>query len=232
MPAAIRRMTKIGAELEEDDGIARFNWLYLQVTTEVQRRLDEQTYFRDNRFLATLDVAFANRYLDALRTWTRKRKAGEPDTTPAPWRVLFERRDRPGIAGIQFAAAGVNAHINFDLPLALVATWDDPGVGRPKEDSIQRYDYDKVTDIFGELYDDFRRQLLPPMLDRFDDGAVEAALNRASHVAVDKARDLAWRNGRGIDGVRRRPSWIRGTLVDTLESLTSQAGHLLLEPVA
>ena len=50
MPAAIRRMTKIGAELDEDDGIARFNWLYLQVTTEVQRRLDEKTYFRDNCF--------------------------------------------------------------------------------------------------------------------------------------------------------------------------------------
>ena len=41
---------------------------------------------------------------------------------PTAWQPLFERRADPGIEPIQFALAGMNAHINHDLPLAVVAT--------------------------------------------------------------------------------------------------------------
>src|SRR5215468_7752824 len=43
--------------------------------------------------------------------------ASELATVPLAWRPLTERRDAPGIEPIQFALAGMNAHINHDLPL-------------------------------------------------------------------------------------------------------------------
>jgi Family of unknown function (DUF5995) len=38
------------------------------------------------------------------------------------WEAMFSRRDQTDIAWIQFALAGMNAHINHDLPLAIVVT--------------------------------------------------------------------------------------------------------------
>jgi hypothetical protein len=36
------------------------------------------------------------------------------------WRPLVERRALPGIEPVQFALAGMNAHTNHDLPVAMV----------------------------------------------------------------------------------------------------------------
>lgn len=41
---------------------------------------------------------------------------------PLVWRPLVERRTTPGIEPVQFALAGMNAHISHDLPIAVVAT--------------------------------------------------------------------------------------------------------------
>ena len=46
----------------------------------------------------------------------------DPSKTPRAWLPLFERRARRDIAPLQFAVAGMNAHINRDLPVALVDT--------------------------------------------------------------------------------------------------------------
>ena len=150
--------------------------------------------------------------------------------TPAPWRVLFERRTGQ-IAGVQFAAAGINAHINFDLPFALVATWEAPesaGQGRTASSgtTTTRSRTSSVSSTTTSVASSSFHA--GPVRRGCGGGCAQPGQPRA----VDKARDLAWWNGRGINGVRRRPSWIKETLVDTLESLTSQAGHLLLDPVA
>ena len=41
---------------------------------------------------------------------------------PASWRVLFAQRSNTALGRIQFALAGVNAHINRDLALAIAKT--------------------------------------------------------------------------------------------------------------
>jgi hypothetical protein len=72
--------------------------------------------FSDPAWLSELDVLFAGLYFDAL--------AGELSggSCPECWKAMFSVRDQVKIARIQFALAGMNAHINHDLPMAIVST--------------------------------------------------------------------------------------------------------------
>ena len=80
-------------------------------------------YFTNPRFVARLDIRFASLYLEAL-----------PAPVPtAAWAPVFELRHAPDRLPIQYALAGMNAHINHDLPLAVVAAWGPPdGSGEPR----------------------------------------------------------------------------------------------------
>jgi hypothetical protein len=64
----------------------------------------------------TADVTWATLYLAVAGT------AGNPAAVRLASRPLAERRATAGIEPVQFALAGMNAHINHDLPLALVST--------------------------------------------------------------------------------------------------------------
>ncbi|MGB6570836.1 MAG: DUF5995 family protein, partial [Trebonia sp.] len=112
---AIARMEAIDAALPAADGVACFNRMYLAVIQEVNSRISAG-FFADPVFMAQLDVTFANLYFTAAGA------LGDLAAVPLAWLPLAERRDMAGIEPIQFALAGMNAHINHDLPLALVRT--------------------------------------------------------------------------------------------------------------
>src|SRR6516225_10869074 len=112
---AVARMEAIGAALPASDGLACFNRMYLEVTKAVSADLS-QGFFADPAFMAKLDVTFANLYFAAAQA------AGTPAAVPAACRPLAELRGQADVEPIQFALAGMNAHINHDLPVALVAT--------------------------------------------------------------------------------------------------------------
>jgi hypothetical protein len=118
---------------------ASFNGLYLRITNKVAQYVDDGL-FRDPRFLIQLDVEFAKRYLYAVRAM-----ATGDAVVPRCWHIVF-------IAGwpassLAFAAAGVNAHVNFDLAFALLATLESQAAF-PDEPSPQYHDYDLVNQIF------------------------------------------------------------------------------------
>ena len=98
---AITRMEAIGAALPAGDGLACFNRMYLDVTSQVNSRL-RQGFYADPAFMTQLDVTFANLYFAAADT------AGTPAAVPLAWRPLVERRAVAGIEPVQFALAGMN----------------------------------------------------------------------------------------------------------------------------
>ena len=106
----IARMEEIDATLPRKDGVAYFNRLYLQVTKAVDASAAGTT-FEDPAFLDRLDVVFAGLYFDAEATITTGAQA------PLSWRPLIEMRADQR-EPIQFALAGMSAHINHDLAVA------------------------------------------------------------------------------------------------------------------
>jgi Family of unknown function (DUF5995) len=109
------RMERQLAELEQSDDPARFFLgTYLRTTRAIADALDDGT-FEDPAWVAELDVAFAQLYLDALAAHRR-----DPVSPPATWRRAFAAD--PSLPPEAHVLLGVHAHINVDLPQALVAT--------------------------------------------------------------------------------------------------------------
>jgi hypothetical protein len=105
-------------ERGEADGIACFSRLYHQITCDVLAAYDAGQLFHCGDFVYQLDLAFAQRYLNALRD-----HLDGGSEAPSCWALLFDRRQEEGIEEWQFAVVGVNAHVNFDLAFALLDVW-------------------------------------------------------------------------------------------------------------
>ncbi|MEU4692350.1 DUF5995 family protein [Actinoplanes sp. NPDC023714] len=129
--------------------VAAFNSLYLTITQRVERHLQGKDVV-DKNWLEVLDVEFARLYFRALSTW------GVPDVdTPDAWEVLFRRAQDQRMSTLEAAVLGVNAHINRDLSLALIATWKRLGY---TGDGPQHPDYLLVNKIFYEEIPPLRRR--------------------------------------------------------------------------
>ncbi|MFN7929906.1 MAG: DUF5995 family protein [Blastocatellia bacterium] len=175
----INVMRQIDAALANNDGLKWFNLLYLRVTESV---LDVLPQWEDAAWLARLDVVFAKLYFDALR---------QPDKSRA-WRPLLQSRLKSHIAPIQFALAGMNAHINHDLPLAVVQTCAERGV-TPALDSAQHRDFERVNPLLQTVEGQVKSFLATGIV-----GVIDESLGRVDDVIaiwnVMKARETAWAN--------------------------------------
>jgi len=148
------RLRAIQASGPATDGVCCFARLYADVTDGVAARLAGQT-FADPHFLARLDVHFADLFFTAA--------AAAPAAMPHAWAPLFQARGRKGVEPLQFALAGMNAHINRDLPVALVSTWTELGRS-PK----QHADYVLVNGVLGAVEEQVKARFVAGRLSWID----------------------------------------------------------------
>jgi hypothetical protein len=230
LAAAPRSVAEVIGAMQAIDGICRdcdglkwFNRLYLQVTEAVRQRIAAGG-FNDTGWLGTLDVEFGKLYFVALTTHL----AG--GTAPDCWRALFSRRDNGCITRIQFALAGVNAHINHDLPLALVAVCAATGKA-PEHCGPQYNDYTSVNSTLDNLIETAKHELMtgplgnpvPPV------AWLEDAIAAWSIVA---ARESAWTNAEVLWSIRGGGQALTPErYAGMLDGLTALAGKTLLAPV-
>lgn len=215
---AIARMRAIAEALPPTDGIACFNRMYLTVTEAVRTQVTSG-FFVDPVFMADLDVNFVNRYLAAISTYR-----ATPDTAPRSWRVLFDNRADPGLAPIQFALAGMNAHINFDLAAALARTCAD-GTTAPDQ-GAHHADFDKLNRTLDMLDQRVRESFEKGVL--LDLDRQFAGLdNIVDGFSITAAREAAWVNGEVLWRLRHEQPFARSFLT-TLDRTTAFAGRALL----
>src|SRR5262249_53409550 len=92
-------------------------------------------------WLTRLDMVFAGFYFNALLAWL-----DGSTNVPESWNALFAARFQPGIERIQFALAGMNAHINHDLSQALLQTDAELNL-TPGKTSPEHTDYERVNGL-------------------------------------------------------------------------------------
>ena len=218
--AAIARMEAIGAALPAADGLACFNRMYLDVTNQVNSQLG-QGFFADPAFMAQLDVTFANLYFAAADT------ADAPSAVPLAWRPLVARRAVAGIEPVQFALAGMNAHINHDLPLAMVSTCT--ALATAPEADPHFADYQKVDQLL-DAAEQSIRQSFESAAELAADRHLAAVANLIATWTINGARDMAWNNCLLLWAVRDDPI-ARGLFLGTLAASTALASQMLLVAV-
>ena len=209
-------MEAIGAALEAADGLACFNRMYLDVTRQVNSELG-QGFFADPAFMTQLDVAFANLYF----------AADTPASVPLAWRPLAEQRATAGIEPVQFALAGMNAHINHDLPIAVVSTCT--ALATAPEAGPHFADYQKVDQLL-DAAEQSIRQSFESAPELAVDRHLSAVANLVASWSINNARDLAWNNCLLLWAVRDDPL-ARGLLLDSLAAATALASRMLLVAV-
>ena len=215
-------MQAIDDALPDSDGVKWFNRLYLRVTVSVGAAV-AAARFNDPAFLAMLDVVFANLYFSALAA----AGSGGVGAAPSAWRPLLQARHTPGIARIQFALAGMNAHINRDLPDGIVQSFLALG-GDPITDQRREQDFESVNDILERVEEEVKTEFstgIVGVIDRVGGAADDAV----AMWKVRAARSAAWTNGQVLWGLRNQ-SRLRDRFFTRLDGLVGMAGRGLLLP--
>jgi hypothetical protein len=193
--AVVTKLVTLQAILDElppspaNNRVSAFNELYLKITRRVEHAI--RTGVNQPEFLELLDIEFAKRYFDALDLWNN-----DNEDTPDVWEVLFKRASDTRMSRLTAAMLGVNAHINHDLALALIGTWNETGAPPPDDDTIHA-DYLLVNEIFFEEIPPLRRGFSTKWqleLDEFvgplDDWSQRVLVTVTRARAWDQARDL------------------------------------------
>jgi hypothetical protein len=213
-------MNAIANELPASDGVACFNHLYLEETVAVDTAA-RTAGFEDPAFISAVDVVFAGRFFAAVDA----DRAGQP--VPRSWAPLFASRGDPRIAPIQFALAGMNAHINHDLPLTLVSTFESRST-EPARDSPQYRDYLKINDTIGATEVRVKQEFLTGLV-----GVADEVLGHIDDViamwSITEARNAAWTNAEALWALRDHPD-LTAAFEDALDGTVGFASRGLLVP--
>ncbi|MGV9941912.1 DUF5995 family protein [Streptomyces sp. NPDC003401] len=212
----LSRMRALDAALPPQDGIAVFNRFRLAATEEADRHVGTG---RSGalRTAVTPDLRFAERYLAAVDA------AAAGHRPPACWRPLFQLRRHPGVRPLQFALAGVNAHVGHDLALAVVDACQALGC----EPAALEDEFDRAGDLLTALEERVREDLVPgPDLFRIADPLTHLL----GSWSLERALDAAWSAARALWALRRLPD-VAGEFTDRLDAAVGFAGRMLLTPL-
>jgi hypothetical protein len=218
--AVVTRMRQRLDDLPEPLARRRyFLGTYLRTTEAVGEAID-RARFEDPEWVEEWDVSFAEFYLRAHDADL------DGDRVPRPWRLAFDASaELPPLAHVLL---GINAHVNYDLPQALLAViTDDDFIDRFLMDRRRR-DHERIDGVLAgrvgaeddELAASGPRSLLDQVL---------TPLNRlASQRFLREARQKVWHNTVELQKARLQGGY--ETRLGELEVLSAAKVADLLRP--
>jgi hypothetical protein len=142
--------------------------------------------FEDPAWVRAWDVAFAELYIDAHDADLAAQRV------PRPWRLAF---DAPAeLPPLRHVLLGINAHVNYDLPQALLAVISDTDFADPRLIAARRRDHERIDAVLAQRVGAEDRELAAhggkALLDR-----VLTPLNRlGSKRFLRESRTKVWHN--------------------------------------
>ncbi len=195
MDALLQPMRATGDERQH------FLATYMRTTLAVKHEI-ERGGFVDAAWTERWDIAFADLYLDALDEWNAERPV------PGPWRVAFEAANAtPRVPPIRHLLLGMNAHINYDLPQALIQVITDQEFDDPALVARRSRDHEHIDAILSSRVaaEDGELKKVEQPGDRTVLDHVLTPFNRAgSKRFLKEARGKVWRNAQALSLARRR----------------------------
>jgi Family of unknown function (DUF5995) len=161
--------------LEAGDAAGYFPALYVRETNDIAEAV-RNGRFEDGERMARLAEVFAGYYV-------RARRAEMP--VPRCWQATWDVAGDPNLLIVQHLLLGINAHVNHDLPQAVVEVARD----RDGLDAL-RGDFDTMNDVLAATFHRVIRDL-----DRVSRWANEAATcggGRLFNFSLRVARARAW----------------------------------------
>ena len=199
-----------------------FHATYQRTTVSVAAALDRGG-FLDPDWVERWDVVFAGLYLDALADSLAGRRPSRP------WDIAFGAP--AGLPALRHVLLGMNAHINYDLPQALVAVitdeeFDDPALMARREADHRANDQVLAARVAAE--DDELTSISGPgsLLDR-----LLRPFNRlGTQRFLREAREKVWANAVALSRARRQGPEAYQAVLARLEELSAAKVTALQAP--
>ncbi|GAA3127192.1 hypothetical protein JOF29_007738 [Kribbella aluminosa] len=162
---------------------------YLRTTQAVGRAI-ERARFEDPEWVEAWDVTFAELYLHAH----------DGKLVPRPWRLAFDAPE--SLPPLAHVLLGINAHVNYDLPQALLAVISDDDFEDQHLMDRRRRDHERIDGVLAERVsaedDELAASGARSLVDR-----VLSPLNRlASQRFLRESRQKVWHNTEELQRAR------------------------------
>jgi len=175
---------------DRQDRRAVFATAYVAATRAVAGGIDGG-FFRDKDWVTVYLLSFANLYRDALLAFDR----GDIARVPRPWRRSFQLSSQAKGLVLQDLLLGINAHINHDLPIALVEAGIATSVGdRAHDHRAVNQLLEKSTDRVQKRIEDLYSPALG-LLDRVFGPLDE----KFTGFSFSVARESAWQSAEALE---------------------------------
>jgi uncharacterized protein DUF5995 len=201
-----------------------FHATYLRTTEAIAEEIDRGG-FADGDWLRRWDVAFAGLYLDALGA----ERAGT--TVSGPWRVAFDTAyRRPDLPPLRHVLFGLNAHINYDLPQALLAVISPADFDDPVVLARRAADHGHVDTVLQARVGAEDSELAAVSKVTLLDRLLRPANQAASRRFLAEARAKVWHNATILDRARRAGPGQYAQVLAQLEQLSAARVRDLTSP--
>ncbi len=218
----LRRMDALGADVHA--GLAsqvHFLGTYRRTTVAVGEALADGR-FEDPHWVDRWDAAFADFYLHAVRASL----AGEP--VPLPWRLAFAAPRQ--LPPPRHLLLGMNAHINYDLPQALLAVISDADFADPAVLAQRRRDHERIDEVLASRVGAEGEAITAGMHMRVLDRLLRPANRHSTVLFLRRARRKVWHNTAALQRARVAGPEAYATRLTELEQLTAARITDLLAP--
>lgn len=157
-----------------------FACTYRIMTAQVLKRI-QQKKFEDNPRMTMLDLAFAQRYLDAWENYSKGQKCSNA------WYLAFEAAKNKNLLILQHIFLGMNAHINLDLGISAASVMPYRKINPLKKDfeNINTV----IASINQKVQDSLNKICYPvDLIDKLSNGKDNVVLD----FAISRARETSW----------------------------------------
>lgn len=180
--------------LPPDSSLLPFLGTYQRTTTAVGKAITAGV-FEDPVWVEEWDIVFARLYLEPFDAHVD----GSSSAVPRPWRIAFEApTDLPALRHVLL---GINAHVNYDLPQALLAVIPDDDFADPERLATRQRDHVAIDGVLASRVAAEDVEL--GMQGRTVVDRVLQPLNRrASQRFLREARRKVWHNTRELQAAR------------------------------
>ena len=225
--ALLARIKQIHAELRaEGEEHQHFASTYSRTTASLKSEV-ERGGFVDNVWAERWDLVFGQLYLDAVDAW---RAGGDP---PLPWRIAFDASSDHVLPPLRHVLIAMNAHINYDLPQALIRIiepdeFDDRALMAKRSADHAHVDEILLGNVAAEdeelkaIEEPGDRTLLDWMLQPFNRSGTKRFLK--------EARRKVWANAFELNAARRAGPTEYAARLKELEKLSEKRVAELREP--
>ena len=219
----IDRMEAMLEPLQADGDQRRYFHATYQRTTIAVAKEIRRGGFADPEWVERWDVAFADLYLDALEASVAGRRPARP------WEIAFTAP--AGLPALRHVLLGMNAHINYDLPQALLAVITDEQFGDAALVARREADHRAIDEVLASRVgaeDDELTRISgpPPLLDR-----LLRPFNRlGTQRFLREARQKVWANAIALSHARRQGTDAYAARLAELEELSAAKVAALQAP--